>query len=100
MSAGPTCGPCRSVGASIIALAATLRASKQSWSPPPWSSAAQHRIAREKRAGMAAELYLARAEQAAGGVALKVWRGRWRDAGRARAANIRAPARIKKTVGR
>ena len=57
-------------------------------------------LAGEGHAGMAAELHLARAEQAAGGVALDRGVGRWRDAGGARAANIRAPARTRKTVGR
>src|SRR3981081_3458854 len=48
----------------------------------PGRAPAQHRIAREGRAGMAAELHLAGAEQAAGGVALKEWRSRWRGGGR------------------
>ncbi len=40
----------------------------------PGRAPAQHRIARERRAGLAAELHLAGAEQAAGGVALTMLR--------------------------
>ena len=96
-----TCGRCRSAAASIIAWAPSWRGSRPSWSSPPWSSACPtSNCPRRTRRHGGGSFTLRGLQQAAGGVALGPWRGRWPEAGGARAANIRAPARTKKTAGR